>query len=51
MGHSLNYARQTTTPVGNKEDLTPKGNKRYRFSSVTKEEIEKLRVNVYPYLL
>ena len=46
MGTTLNMVSQ---PAVYNSDVTPQGNKRYRFSPVTREEIDKLRVNVYSY--
>jgi hypothetical protein len=46
--------KQASVPVRKAEgeiEYTEKGNKLYRFSIVSKEELEKLRVPVYRYIL
>jgi hypothetical protein len=43
--------KQDKESVFSSDEFTAKGNKIYKFTSVSKEEIERLRVPTYEYLL
>jgi hypothetical protein len=54
MGSIVSHTKKRATiPTGkvSKSEYTPKGNKLYHFTSVSKEELERLRVPSYRYLL
>jgi hypothetical protein len=44
-------ARYARIDLNKKTEYTPNGNRLYRFRSISKNELEMLRVHTYPYLL
>jgi hypothetical protein len=54
MGSAIAYTKKESPALKQKADIieyTSKKNRLYRFTPVTKEELERLRVPSYPYLL